>query len=315
MELHLINKIDRIIVHGNCPDGMASAIILYDATGIEPEFVSHGTEQYMEMEATPNMLFCDIAPPGNRYKEFIDAGAIVLDHHKGQEDIVKAFGKNGFFADEINDPGVSGALLAYNEVWKPLKPFNLSCSIRTMADLVGIRDTFLKSSSRWITACEMTSAITFFNWDYWKNKVDSKSLSFNKELDIGKTIYLSRLNKAKDIANKVFLFEDAGYKVAVFNDLDHHTSDVADILRNKGINVTAGFYYVTEHINPTICFSLRSDGTINVSDLAKTIPGGGGHSKAAGFSEEIDLKEINPFALFQEIFSDYINYYMPSEAI
>ncbi len=58
---------------------------------------------------------------------------------------------------------------------------------------------------------------------------------------------------------------------------------------------------------PVICFSLRSDGTIDVSDFASTFDEeGGGHTLAAGFSLEMKELDTNPFVMFRELFKDYI---------
>ena len=120
MKTDILKSVNRIIVHGNCPDGMASAILLYDAINIEPEFHVHNTKAFKNLKITPNTLFCDICPPANLVDKFVAAGGIVLDHHKDKEAVVAKFGDRGVFADEINEPGVSGASLAYREVWQPL---------------------------------------------------------------------------------------------------------------------------------------------------------------------------------------------------
>jgi len=119
MKLEILKGVNRIIVHGNCPDGMASAILLYDALKIEPEFHIHGLYNFQNLKITPNTLFCDICPPEHLVDKFVDAGGIVLDHHKAAESFVKKFGERGVFADEKDEPGVSGATLAYLEVWFP----------------------------------------------------------------------------------------------------------------------------------------------------------------------------------------------------
>lgn len=311
-----LKKIERIIVHGNCPDGMASAILLYDALRIEPEFMLHSTDEYLNLEVGPGMLFCDIAPPYNRYKEFIDVGTIVLDHHKGSKNIVEAFGDNGKFADEVKDPGKSGAWLAWEHVWRPIcedKSWNTHLPER-FARLTGVRDTWQDSDPDFILSGHQASTLVFYSWDYWKDKLDCGIFPYNlhPEMEIGKMIFEKSLVKARKCADQAFIYEDAGFKVAIFNDPAHLTSDVSEMLREEGVNVIAGFSYSKrpDDKNPLICFSLRSDGSIDVADLAETIPGGGGHTKAAGFAEVIDLKESNGFAVFQDIFEDYVNYHM-----
>ncbi|KKN67679.1 hypothetical protein LCGC14_0459380 [marine sediment metagenome] len=312
-----LSNIERVIVHGNCHDGMASAILIYDALGIEPEFMMHSSNEYLEMEATEGMLFCDIAPSKDRYQEFIEAGAIVLDHHRGTKFIVEAFGDNGVFADEDDDPGISGASLAFREVWEwepegPLSYNNIYPLMNDLQRLAGIRDTWQTHEPDWHESGEQATALTFYSWKHWKSKLDKGDYDFSKELAVGKMIYDSRMAKVDKFAKEAFKFEDAGYKIAVFNDPDRYTSDVAEALVQEGFNVIAGFHYAKKHPddeNPLMCFSVRTDGSIDASDLAGTIPGGGGHTKSAGFAEVIDLKEINAFAVFRDIFDDYIKYH------
>jgi NADH/NAD ratio-sensing transcriptional regulator Rex len=178
--------------------------------------------------------------------------------------------------------------------------------------LAGVRDTWQNKVVGWHASGEQAAALTFYSWEHWRAKIDWGQYDFSKELAVGKMIYDSRMTKVDKFAQEAFKFEDAGYKVAVFNDPDRYTSDVSEVLVQQGFNVIAGFHYAKKNLddeNPLMCFSVRTDGTIDASDLAKTIPGGGGHTKAAGFAEVIDLKEINAFAAFRDIFEDYINYH------
>ncbi len=118
IDVEKLSAVRRVIVHANCADGMASAMILHDALpDAEVVFLQHGTAEFLSLPATTGMLFCDISPPADRVAEFVGVGAIVLDHHKTVRDVVEAFGDCGVFADETKEPGVSGALLAYREVW------------------------------------------------------------------------------------------------------------------------------------------------------------------------------------------------------
>ena len=87
-----LKQVRVIITHANCPDGIASAILLHDAlpeAGIR--FLTHRTKEYRELPAHAGMLFCDIAPPSERVELFRALGAIVLDHHKSAEALVKRF--------------------------------------------------------------------------------------------------------------------------------------------------------------------------------------------------------------------------------
>lgn len=137
-----LDSIKTIVVHDNCPDGLASAILLHDVLyDAEIKFVQYGTDAYKALTPAPGVLYCDFSPPIRTKKvvadgaetyvideedraklqEFVAAGTLVLDHHKTAKPIVEAFGDNGRFGDEVSEPGVCGALLAYRHVWLPLR--------------------------------------------------------------------------------------------------------------------------------------------------------------------------------------------------
>ena len=87
---------------------------------------------------------------------YMIAGAIVLDHHKSTKHIVLEFGENGVYADEKTEPGVSGAVLAFREVWKPIEAEAAKDTdvvsvtheyIRNFARLAGIRWAVPRSRS------------------------------------------------------------------------------------------------------------------------------------------------------------------------
>ena len=294
MERQIIENIKHVIVHGNCPDGMASAIILYDALGIIPKFVMHGTSEYNNLKA----------------------GAIVLDHHKKSQRIIEEFGSRGVFADEKERPGVSGALLAFEEIWTKSKYYYRDNGFKykffyDFADLVGIADTWQKDNTRWSQAMYLISALSFYPWSYWKEKMDTEDSSLSQEMMIGKIIYQERLAEAQKYADTVYTFEVANLKVGIFNDLSHLTSDVAEVLRNRGYNLVMGFSYfknVTD-LRPSLRLSLRSDSTFNVSHFANFVdPDGGGHSQAAGCSRPCESVGNDPFLLCQYLLEEYLNH-------
>jgi hypothetical protein len=134
MNVEILKNVRKLIVHGPCADGRASALILRDAL---PEreilHVQYSTPEHKALVPEPGVLFCDFSPWVERVEgqmtaagrelaqRWVDAGAIVLDHHTGTADLVAMFGERGVFADVKTGPGVSGAMLAFREVWQPLE--------------------------------------------------------------------------------------------------------------------------------------------------------------------------------------------------
>lgn len=162
-----LRRVQRIIVHADCPDGIASAMILHDCLpDAEVIAVAYGPEREA-LEPGPADLFCDMTPPESKTAAFVEAGAIVLDHHKGAREFVERFGELGVYADADEEPGVSGAVLAYREVWYRGGISDKQQFVRNFAEVVGIRDCWLRLNKAWTVACERAEVLMFHPLSYW----------------------------------------------------------------------------------------------------------------------------------------------------
>ena len=175
------------------------------------------------------------------------------------------------------------------------------------AKLAGIRDTWQDDSPYWLESCEQAATLTFYPWEYWRCAVTENKYDFPNEMKVGRLVYAKRMTDATKCAKNALHFEEDGFKVAVFNDPDKLTSDVAEILRTNGVNVIAGFYFTKDNDNPVIYYSLRGDGSLDVSAFCEYY-GGGGHSCAAAFDQKMNLEEENPFSEFRDMFKEYMKY-------
>lgn len=330
IELEKLKAVDHIIVHDNCPDGTASAMILHDALpNARITFCQYGTPGYLGLEARPNMLFCDFSPQG-RAQEFLDVGTIVLDHHGGAAAVItKQFVERGqgAFADEKLDPGVSGALLAFNEVWVPLyigalKDSDFSAKdswikamqegwrdnpdshIRTVSDLAvvaGIRDTWQKQDPRWREACEQAEALRFWPWE--KILATPWNKWGDELLPIGPILYERNMRHVQKCLDGSFKFHTPkGKVVTVFEGLKP-TSDAAELV-GEGNQLVVGLAFLVEQGVQRLLFSTRSRGGVNCQALAMA-HGGGGHLQAAGFSQELKPGSPQPYTLVQDLLNRY----------
>jgi oligoribonuclease NrnB/cAMP/cGMP phosphodiesterase (DHH superfamily) len=316
MDVSLFKDVKRIITHGGCPDGMGSAVMLHCVfSDIEPEFYHHKQPEYLNLVPEEGMLFCDIIPPEHRAEEFVPYNPVVLDHHKGVEHIVAMYGERGVFADEKKEPGVSGTTLAFREIFAPsINERGNEGALRKASEfarLAGIRDTWQKKDPDWEKACHQAAMLTFYPWEHFSSNSYSEIFglsyeAFPDEMKVGENIYAKRMRDAKKCLNNSVVFRSNGYKVAVFNDPDKLCSDVAEMHRqNHTADVIAGFYYVDDGEGTNIIYSMRCNQLFNVQEMASAL-GGGGHTKAAGFSITMNIEDVNPFLRFKELFDDYV---------
>lgn len=297
-----LKQVRVIITHANCPDGIASAILLHDAlpeAGIR--FLTHGTKEYRELPAHAGMLFCDIAPPSERVELFRALGAIVLDHHKSAEALVKRF-EYHVFADEKLEPGVSGAVLAYREVWLPLNgDWNSDVIAKGFARIAGVRDTWQSSSPEFQQANEQAAALTFWPTENWLAlrspfSRDGNRNKFMDMLDLGPVLFVKKIDAAKKALSQSWRTTVEGIRCVIFEGTTL-TSDVAELVGNEA-DLIIGFGFVVEDGKFLLNVSARSHTMFDCAAFANRL-GGGGHTKAAGFTVPFRLNSLDPYALLR----------------
>lgn len=307
-----LRAIKHLVTHINCPDGVATAMIIQDVLpGIKVTFCQYDTIEHKTLNPEPGMLFCDFSPYKERTAEFIAAGAIVLDHHKTQKDVVAQFLDNGVFADEKEEPSVCGASLAFREVWLPLKSQESRSAeapplegvgnvVAEFARLAGIRDTWQRTSPDWLKACEQAEALTF--WPVEDLFVHPSQWA--EKLALGPVLYERRLRSAHNCLEKGFVFRTPkGRKVIVFEGLKP-TSDASDIDEGEH-DVVIGFGYNAEDLTRArVVFSTRSRNKFDCSAFCLA-HGGGGHTSAAGFSRNLRTNDRHPYEMIRDLFLAY----------
>lgn len=235
-----LKQVTDIYVHANCPDGLASAMILKDAfrmLGMSPsiEFLMHGTEAHKNAgrevtcsatgEAPPmrRPLFCDISPY-NEYGTLAgcrDNGAIVLDHHVGTREIVESFGTLGVYADAERSPGVCGAVLAYREVWYPICLYanpprsysRESAEVERFADSVGARDTWHTNNPEFMRGQWISKALMSKPAAHWLEHRANRALPYHvpfvneREVEIGQALFEAHENAVAQAVEQCVIFE------------------------------------------------------------------------------------------------------------
>jgi len=206
-----LHSVKTVVVHANCSDGLASAILIHDVLPkAEVQFIQYNTEPHKALTPQPGFLFCDFSPFAeteeiegengvakraltesgkSQIQAWVEAGALVLDHHATVKDLglIQPFldAGQGAFGDEKADPGVCGAVLAFRHVWLPLKTLKAkkglgleedlkACALQAenFATLAGIRDTWQKDSVRWREACTQGEMLRFYPPENWLSCVE-----------------------------------------------------------------------------------------------------------------------------------------------
>jgi oligoribonuclease NrnB/cAMP/cGMP phosphodiesterase (DHH superfamily) len=306
-----LESIRVIVVHDACADGTVSAILLKDAfygREVQIKFVQYNTPEHKNLVAEPGMLFCDFSPVPERVQEFVDAGAIVLDHHKTSKPIVDAFGENGIFGDEVADPGICGASLAFRHVWLPRRgDLTIQRAFAAeFATLAGIRDTWQRHDERWKDACIQANVLYFIPNERWlaRNFTELASSWARDFRPIGELLYERNEKGTLRASKAAYRFTtQKGTRVVIFDGLKE-SSDVADLL-GKEADLVVGFLATCENGTPQYLYSTRSHTTFDCATLAKSL-GGGGHTKAAGFNVQIDPESaLNPYACLKAIVENF----------
>ncbi len=286
-----LSSIKVLVTHANCPDGIASALIVRDVMpDVRVVALDYGADRDA-LPVEPGMLFVDMSPPAARVQEFVDAGAIVLDHHKTARGVVEAFGDNGRFGDEQTDPGVCGAMLAFWHAWKGPRCHSMRWrdAVLSFATLAGVRDTWQREHPAWQAACEQAEYLRFVGLD--------RALELGLDAVIanqgwlGSHLWARKQEAAMRAAEQCYKTRCAEHALAIVAGVDV-VSDVADLL---DADLVAGFRYEAR-CYPVLHVSLRSRGRVDVGALAQRL-GGGGHSGAAGYRIDWtgDCSQMDPF--------------------
>ncbi len=313
--IDLLKNVNHIVVHDQCSDGTASAMILKQVLpNAKVTFCQYNTDLLRNLPAERGMLFCDFTPPLDRFEEFLDVEAIVLDHHGGPaEQVTKEFVSKGLgvFASEKDEKGISGAVLAYRHVFMPLMQDQLQiptakleetfASIKLFAEVIGVRDTWNKADPRWQLAAEYTAAVGFWPWSIVEA---TPSNEWDRLLQLGAVlVQRQKEDVAKAVGSSYRFTTPKGRKVAVFSGGSKRTNDAADALEGE-CDCVVGFNYLFEDGACKIVLSTRSRGTFSCRYFVLAF-GGGGHSKAAGFSQRVTSETPNPYDHIQNLFWQY----------
>jgi hypothetical protein len=300
-----LEAVRTIVAHDDCADGTASAILLHDALpNARVVFADYG-ESAKRLPVEPRMLFCDFSPPPARADEFVQAGAIVLDHHRSARAVVEKFGERGVFADETRERGVSGAVLAYRHVWKPLVANdNPSLSFAEwFATAAGVRDTWHKQHPAWGDGVVQHALLMAFPQAFWLS-IPLSTLArewTTRYAWVGEQLIAQHRDRVEGAFSTLHRFVTAdGTRVAVSPFLGL-ASDLAERV-GESADVVVCFGYGKEADEHKMFFSLRSHAQFDCAAFAER-HGGGGHTRASGMAIAVGDNDPQPFRVIEQMFA------------
>lgn len=312
IDLDKLRAVATIVTHQQgpgepCADGVASALIALDALpGRRVVWMNYNTPEHRDLRAEPGLLFVDMTPPRDRVAEFVAAGAIVLDHHAHARDIVEAFGPLGVFADEATQPGVSGAMLAYEEVWSPLYRASGQYGTRRieaqsahqLAELAGIRDTWQRKDHRWREACAQAEALCFWPWAM----LERCGPEIGALREVGEVLLSRAEARAERQRAEGVRFDVGPLRCLALEASSHETSNVAAL---AGVDLTIGWHYTAESGRAQLVLHLRSPGSFDCGAFAK-VHRGGGHSGSGGFRLTLAPLAPDPYTTARALVEEWV---------
>lgn len=264
------NKDIVVIYHGNCTDGFGAAWAAWKKLGDNAEYSPyiHG-DKLPENISASTIFMLDYVPPKPYLDSLKDKGKriIIIDHHISNKDILSEASESLF------DISHSGSVLA----WQYFHPDE-----KTPVMLKHIEDVDL-----WKFELPKSKEIFYyldlfeFNFEIWTKIIDAAE---------DRTIIAEYIKKGElllkydDVIVERIIAQNKqsvifeGMEVCAVNAPDMFASKIGNILST--LKPPIGIVWHQNKKN--FCVSLRSDGSMDVSEIAKRY-GGGGHKKAAGF--------------------------------
>lgn len=281
-----------VLYHANCKDGFGAAwafqkFAAYAYTTVEYQPVAYGDKvEYDKTDAQTDVFILDfsfepnyLVSLANRFK-FVE----LIDHHKTA---VEAWQKyvtedRGIIPQNLHvqfDMAHSGAMLAYKR-----------CTLatgKTPLLLLHIQDYDLwkfehANTKSFIAHLDMIPK-TMEDWNSLHDYLEETEHGYNQFVTEGKLLLESFESTCQAIIQSGCKSITIGdHKGLGCNAPGMFASRIGNILAERSGTFGATWF---EHSSGSVKFSLRSEGSYDVSNIARTY-GGGGHRNAAGFSIE-----------------------------
>lgn len=266
-----------LIYHANCPDGFGAAYAFWKKYGENMEYIPYSHYDPMPYIENRTVFMADVAFSRMemlRAKE-VSSEITVLDHHLSA---MKELDDFDFCHFDMNH---SGAVLAWNFNFPDQKPPLLLRYIEDR-DLWRLNMPFAEE----VLAAVDSYPRTFEKWSELERRIEEPS-EVAEILKEGQAILRYNTVLMKRLTRDVHSLNIRGCEVPAINTPFFRTEIV------KALAMTAEFAAGYHYNGKEYVFSLRSrTEKADVSEIASSFPGGGGHANAAGFRVK-SLEELN----------------------
>lgn len=270
-----------VLYHGDCRDGFSGAWAAWKKFGSKAEYfglhyMPGNTTDMPRKIKNKEVYLIDVSLKGGKEMEKLvreNKRVVSLDHHADAEKFAK------LAHDHVFDNNHSGAVIAW-QYFHPKKKTPLF--LRYVEDL-----------DIWLRKLPHTFAVSAYNdlfdfdfkiWDRLVLEVE-RPKSRSRIIHSGNLILRYQDKKIQELIKKSAVkVEFFGYRTLAINS-PNWASQIGSIL----CRILPPIGIIWSQLGNKNLISLRSDGTADVSKIAKHF-GGGGHKAAAGFSIPVNKK-------------------------
>ena len=261
-----------VIYHGDCPDGFGGAWAAWKKFGDNADYfaILHDDEPLADLK-DKDIYFIDIVykKPGLVELKKINKKIVIIDHHHKTSELLD-LADDSLFTNEH-----SGAVLSWQY-------FHSDKTTPRLLSYLEERDLWrwVTDESRAILAYVGTFGYDFEVWDDIVNKLESDVVAREEFKKNGQLLLSQWFSICDDLLkHDSFLAEFEGHTVHVINAPSMFADDLGNRLIKKSLSVALIWHQNKEGV---VSVSLRSDESVDVSELARK-HGGGGHKRSSAF--------------------------------
>ena len=257
-----------VIYHGRCLDGFTAAWTAWKKMGNRADYLPVDPEVLPEKELKNKEIYIvDNSYPGSvlRKMKRENKSVVVIDHHISAKPHVV------YATQAVFDTAHSGCVLAWN-FFHPQKPLPQLCRFVEDVDLW----RFQIKNSKAITAALEIGGQSFKRWSNIARDLESSD-RVRKYVGRGSIVLEHQQEIVKNLADQADLVSFEGEKTLAVNSPIFSSEIGAEL-----VNRLPPIGLVWREQNGRMCVSLRSNGKVDVAQIAAKF-GGGGHRAASGF--------------------------------